>query len=542
MTSSFTPANYTYLFLPGVTGASGLSTNTGATGSTGRTGPTGYTGPTGASGLATNTGNTGATGPTGYTGYTGYTGATGVTGTTGYTGFTGYTGSRGFTGPTGAQGSQGATGPASTGSYLTSYTVPGTYSTIQAAITAAQIAAGSGISSEIVIRPGLYVENLTIDFPVGAVITLRSLTSDRVAHSVTILGKHTLVGGGTLVCIGLGFLCSAATSNLFYVTDATYGATLEVDDCNLNASGSGSTVFDVSNGGILRVYNSQIAASSQYCLIGAGSGVVDIRSCALTSLGGDAIDVQNTCQLTITDSTLNSTDYGIHMTDSSSISSYRNVYTSGQASFFFASSGASCLINGDMVSCSGTNGNWLSSSNNFIPSTTLGQVTVQGATGIDSAIVLTTLQQGPIKTSSVTLGNASTSIIPSNTLLFSANPGTQTSQIVSFSPASGDACSAELKVYSQIGSTGAGKLVSLDEYQLSLARNGSTVTTNFKNVASCATGSAGTTGVPTILLGLVGQTVNIAVISTSNAGVNGTFTTSGTMTLYGSCPYAFNTL
>ena len=195
----------------GSIGATGSTGATGVTGPTGPTGPTGQTGPTGAPGTASNTGATGPTGITGPTGPAGTatnTGATGRTGPTGPPG-TGPTGNTGPTGRTGPTGNTGSTGPPPTLTQpsLTYYVSKNgldtnigsswaPFLTIGQAISVIPlVTVSSGVSYNIVVFSGKYVENLTLG---NRNIVIEGGGTQDSVYNTTIVGNHTFTVTNTL--------------------------------------------------------------------------------------------------------------------------------------------------------------------------------------------------------------------------------------------------------------------------------------------------------------------------------------------------------
>jgi hypothetical protein len=187
---------------------------------TGPTGPTGRTGPTGPLG----TGPTGPTGPLG-TGSTGMTGPTGRTGSTGPTGILGPTGPTGIAGPTGNAGATGIrqTYWVSSSRWTSPYTGggsdsnPGTvyapFLTIQKAIS---LATSSEYNTLIMIMPGQYYENLTIN---NVNVTIQGYHNNDTTYGTRIYGTHTITTTNTAPS---GQYYNGATfNNLFFTTSTS---------------------------------------------------------------------------------------------------------------------------------------------------------------------------------------------------------------------------------------------------------------------------------------------------------------------------------
>jgi len=256
----------------GATGATGPQgpTGAGATGAAGPTGPVGPSGATGADGATGPTGPVGSNGATGATGPTGPQGATGAgaTGDTGATGADGATGAAGATGATGSVGATGATGPTGAGENCLSVFLVSpdgslsNYTSIQAAYDAAK-AAGAGASTyaKVLVCPGTYVEDVTMDRPgidIVAVALHRENEQADVQAGGTILQGQLVInlsdtpGAGVLNrCQWIGIdIEPNGTTPTFPLVD--FGGTTEqyatVADCQISHElTSGAAIATVTN-------------------------------------------------------------------------------------------------------------------------------------------------------------------------------------------------------------------------------------------------------------------------------------------------------
>ncbi|HET9433057.1 MAG TPA: hypothetical protein VFO37_04835 [Chitinophagaceae bacterium] len=128
----------------------------------------------------------------------------------------------------------------------------GTYTTVQAAITAAS-AAGGGV---VFIRPGTYAENLTLAVSVDLV----AITGGAESSGVEINGNHTFSGDGTAHYLNISF--EATTGNNFTLSGA--GAkNLYFRDCSFENTAANAIVFSSNPAGTANVYLSNCRTAAQ---------------------------------------------------------------------------------------------------------------------------------------------------------------------------------------------------------------------------------------------------------------------------------------
>jgi len=110
----------------------------------------------------------------------------------------------------------------------------GTHTTISAAITAAS----SG--QTIFIRPGTYTENLTLK----AGVNLTAFDCDALTPNVTIIGKCTFTGAGTVSISGIRL---QTNSDLYLAVTGSSASIVNLSECYLNASNNTGLNFTSSN-------------------------------------------------------------------------------------------------------------------------------------------------------------------------------------------------------------------------------------------------------------------------------------------------------
>ncbi len=128
----------------------------------------------------------------------------------------------------------------------------GTYTTVQAAITAAS-GAGGGV---VFIRPGTYTENLTLAVNVGLV----AIAGGAESSIVKIDGNHTFSGNGTAHYLNVYF--SATTGNNFTISGAGT-KNLYFRDCYLENTAANAIMFSSNPAGTANVYLSSCRTAAQ---------------------------------------------------------------------------------------------------------------------------------------------------------------------------------------------------------------------------------------------------------------------------------------
>jgi hypothetical protein len=195
----------------GPQGPAGPTGPAGSVGAMGPAGPRGLTGPTGATGTAGTNGSNGATGATGATGAQGIQGIQGIAGTTGATGATGATGPTGPTGPAGSGTSDHGllwynvqSAPYNVVADGSTDAQPG----IQAAVIAANAAAGAAGTTATVFLPGGRYKLKRPIFQLGLV----EILGEGAATALNCAGDFPAI----ISCIG------TTTNVVGTVLDATY--------------------------------------------------------------------------------------------------------------------------------------------------------------------------------------------------------------------------------------------------------------------------------------------------------------------------------
>lgn len=168
----------------------------------------------------------------------------------------------------------------------------GTYTTIQAAITAA----GAG-PADIYIRPGTYTENLAFTGNVYLIATDMSGTlSPPVGNSahVNIIGDHTVDGNGLTVCQGIFFGSTVTAFTLEDVSTAGV-AKLECLNCFFDGTGVGFRLGGATGNGQLRLVNCQVQSVGRCIEVPTGSvgGFYELIDSTLISSGDGCVYVDS---------------------------------------------------------------------------------------------------------------------------------------------------------------------------------------------------------------------------------------------------------
>lgn len=263
--------------------------------------------------------------------------------------------------------------------WLSAYTVdamavPGSnnaeYTTIQAAINAAAAAGGGTVY----VRPGTYVENLTLAASVdviGAISDMAPKTFNFSALPIIVNGNHTYSGSGTAAVENIFFI--AVAGDTFSLTSAAGTANISFVNCTVDSAAARAVVLTSAGG------TSTFIANNTYFL--AATDVIDLsvsssltaNDCFFYSTGGAGIinggaagggvNVKN-CQIQVTTAAMrisnaasSSTMYGnivistdgIDFAAAGTVQSYHNTWSCGAGSGNYVDGAAGTYIYADEV-------------------------------------------------------------------------------------------------------------------------------------------------------------------------------------------------